>query len=96
MATQKLLVVGGNGFVGECQTLLSCQNAQTLLIGSAVCRVAVGRGWDVTSISRSGKPYASAKDHIPAWSHEVCYILAAKPFDLLSIDIGRLACWVRF
>jgi nucleoside-diphosphate-sugar epimerase len=51
---QKILVVGGNGF-----------------IGSAVCKVALARGMQVTSISSSGKPYQSAKGHSPAWSSKV-------------------------
>ncbi|KAI9571329.1 NAD(P)-binding protein [Boletus coccyginus] len=47
---QKILVVGGNGF-----------------IGSAVCKAALARGAQVTSISSSGKPYKTPKGHTPAW-----------------------------
>jgi len=50
----KILVVGGNGF-----------------IGSAVCKAALARGMQVTSISSSGKPYTSAKGHSPAWASKV-------------------------
>jgi len=51
---QKILVVGGNGFVG-----------------SAVCRAALSRGIEVTSISSSGKPYKTPKGHTPAWVERV-------------------------
>jgi nucleoside-diphosphate-sugar epimerase len=51
---QKILVVGGNGFVG-----------------SAVCKMALARGIEVTSISSSGKPYKSPQGHTPAWVERV-------------------------
>jgi len=51
---QKILVVGGNGFVG-----------------SAVCRAALTRGYQVTSISSSGRPYTTPKGHSPAWTSKV-------------------------
>ncbi|KAH7913710.1 mitochondrial protein [Hygrophoropsis aurantiaca] len=51
---QKILVVGGNGF-----------------IGSAVCKSALARGMQVTSISSSGKPYRTPKGHSPAWASQV-------------------------
>ncbi|ORX33547.1 putative mitochondrion protein [Kockovaella imperatae] len=50
MSIQKLLVVGGNGF-----------------LGSAICKAAVGRGWEVSSMSSSGKPYATPAGHAPKW-----------------------------
>ncbi|KZT09500.1 mitochondrial protein [Laetiporus sulphureus 93-53] len=53
-ALQKILVVGGNGFVG-----------------SAVCKLALARGFQVTSISRSGAPYTTPKGHSPAWTSKV-------------------------
>ncbi|TCD64650.1 hypothetical protein EIP91_003810 [Steccherinum ochraceum] len=53
-AVQKVLVVGGNGFVG-----------------SAVCKAALSRGMQVTSISSSGKPYTTPKGHSPAWTSKV-------------------------
>ncbi|KAF9535297.1 mitochondrial protein [Crepidotus variabilis] len=40
-------------------------------IGSAVCKAAVARGIQVTSISSSGKPYRTAKGHSPAWTSKV-------------------------
>lgn len=43
-------------------------------LGSAICRTAVARGWTVTSLSRSGKPYATAQGHAPAWVSKVCLI----------------------
>ncbi|KAF8559787.1 NAD(P)-binding protein [Imleria badia] len=51
---QKILVVGGNGF-----------------IGSAVCKAAMARGIQVTSISSSGTPYKTPKGHTPAWVAKV-------------------------
>ncbi|KAI0340097.1 mitochondrial protein [Trametopsis cervina] len=51
---RKILVVGGNGFVG-----------------SAVCRAALSRGYQVTSISSSGRPYTTPKGHSPAWTSKV-------------------------
>ncbi|KAL7419731.1 hypothetical protein Q5752_005647 [Cryptotrichosporon argae] len=60
MATPRLLVVGGNGF-----------------LGSAVCKAAVGKGWEVTSISQSGKPYTSPAGHSPRWSASVDWCAAS-------------------
>ncbi|KDR81659.1 hypothetical protein GALMADRAFT_221525 [Galerina marginata CBS 339.88] len=51
---RKVLVVGGNGF-----------------IGSAVCKAALARGIQVTSVSSSGRPYRTAKGHAPAWTANV-------------------------
>ncbi|KAF6765252.1 mitochondrial protein [Ephemerocybe angulata] len=51
---KKILVIGGNGF-----------------IGSAVCRAALLKGIEVTSISSSGKPYRTPKGHSPAWTTKV-------------------------
>ncbi|KAF9227664.1 mitochondrial protein [Gyrodon lividus] len=51
---RKILVVGGNGF-----------------IGSAVCKAALTRGMQVTSISSSGRPYRTPKGHTPAWVSKV-------------------------
>ncbi|EJD52923.1 NAD(P)-binding protein [Auricularia subglabra TFB-10046 SS5] len=54
MSVQRLLVVGGNGFVG-----------------SAICKAALVRGWQVSSISSSGQPYRTPKGHSPAWVSKV-------------------------
>jgi nucleoside-diphosphate-sugar epimerase len=54
MASRRILVVGGNGF-----------------IGSAVCKAALGKGFEVTSISSSGRPYTTPKGHSPAWTSQV-------------------------
>ncbi|ETW85871.1 hypothetical protein HETIRDRAFT_308501 [Heterobasidion irregulare TC 32-1] len=51
---QKILVVGGNGF-----------------IGSAVCKAALSRGFQVTSLSTSGQPFRTPKGHSPAWTSKV-------------------------
>jgi len=53
-ALQKILVIGGNGF-----------------IGSAVCKAALAKGLQVTSISSSGRPYQTARGHTPAWASKV-------------------------
>lgn len=50
---QKILVVGGNGFVGTPSYFLHLQidhDHVTLRIGSAVCKAALARGFQVTSI----------------------------------------------
>ncbi|KAM4054640.1 NAD dependent epimerase/dehydratase family protein [Hirsutella rhossiliensis] len=45
-------------------------------LGSRICKYAVARGWDVTSISRSGQPkwdaITSSPDP-PSWSHKVSW-----------------------
>ncbi|KAL8839274.1 MAG: hypothetical protein Q9170_001791 [Blastenia crenularia] len=54
MSKKRIVVCGGNGF-----------------LGTRICKVAVGRGWDVTSISRSGEPTWSSVTSSPAappWS----------------------------
>jgi len=56
---KKLVVAGGNGF-----------------LGSRICKAAVSRGWDVTSISRSGEPTWSAvtaSPTAPSWSKAVSW-----------------------
>ncbi|KAI1117133.1 NAD(P)-binding protein [Nemania sp. NC0429] len=58
-ATKRLVVCGGNGF-----------------LGSRICKNAVQRGWDVTSISRSGAPRWDAVTSSatpPPWSHKVTW-----------------------
>ncbi|KIV90181.1 hypothetical protein PV10_07512 [Exophiala mesophila] len=54
---KKLVVAGGNGF-----------------LGSRICKSAVARGWDVTSISRSGEPTWSSvtsESSPPSWASSV-------------------------
>ncbi|KAH0494140.1 hypothetical protein TgHK011_000772 [Trichoderma gracile] len=58
-AAKKLIVCGGNGF-----------------LGSRICKYAVARGWDVTSISRSGEPRwdtVSSSATPPSWAHKVSW-----------------------
>ncbi|KAI9665441.1 MAG: hypothetical protein M1829_005720 [Trizodia sp. TS-e1964] len=58
-ARKKIVVCGGNGF-----------------LGSRICKSAVARGWDVTSISRSGEPTWSAvtsSPEPPSWSSSVSW-----------------------
>ncbi|KAL1412082.1 hypothetical protein Q8F55_003079 [Vanrija albida] len=55
-AVPRLLVVGGNGY-----------------LGSAVCKAAVSKGWDVSSMSSSGKPYTSPAGHAPKWASRVAW-----------------------
>ncbi|KAK4683832.1 hypothetical protein P7C73_g6389, partial [Tremellales sp. Uapishka_1] len=50
MSVPKLLVVGGNGY-----------------LGSAICKAAVTKGWEVSSMSSSGKPYTTPASHTPSW-----------------------------
>ncbi|WVF66378.1 hypothetical protein IAT40_001118 [Kwoniella sp. CBS 6097] len=59
----RLLVVGGNGF-----------------LGSAICKAAVSKGWEVSSMSSSGKPYTTPAGHTPAWVPRVQWH-AASAFD---------------
>ncbi|KAJ3725893.1 hypothetical protein C8R42DRAFT_574688 [Lentinula raphanica] len=56
-SVQKILVVGGNGF-----------------IGSAICRAALAKGMQVTSVSSSGRPYTTPKGHSPAWTSKVTWL----------------------
>ncbi|KIX05826.1 uncharacterized protein Z518_03798 [Rhinocladiella mackenziei CBS 650.93] len=45
-------------------------------LGSRICRAAVARGWDVTSISRSGEPtwaHVSSEVTAPSWSTSVTW-----------------------
>ncbi|KAL7798482.1 hypothetical protein V8C37DRAFT_368000 [Trichoderma ceciliae] len=58
-AAKKLIVCGGNGF-----------------LGSRICKYAVARGWDVTSVSRSGEPRwesVSSTATPPPWAHKVSW-----------------------
>ncbi|KAI0816245.1 NAD(P)-binding protein [Xylaria sp. FL0064] len=58
-AAKRLVVCGGNGF-----------------LGSRICMYAVQRGWDVTSISRSGAPKwdtVTSSATPPSWSHKVAW-----------------------
>ncbi|CAK7230609.1 hypothetical protein SCUCBS95973_007633 [Sporothrix curviconia] len=58
-ATKKLVVCGGNGF-----------------LGSRICKFGVQRGWDVTSISRSGEPRWKAVSEsrtAPTWARRVAW-----------------------
>ncbi|KAG7092520.1 hypothetical protein E1B28_008871 [Marasmius oreades] len=54
---RKILVVGGNGF-----------------IGSSICRAALAKGMEVTSVSSSGRPYATPNGHSPAWTSKVTWL----------------------
>ncbi|KFA68826.1 hypothetical protein S40285_01131 [Stachybotrys chlorohalonatus IBT 40285] len=45
-------------------------------LGSRICKYAVARGWDVTSISRSGQPQwdtVTSSASPPAWAHRVAW-----------------------
>ncbi|KAI1105888.1 NAD(P)-binding protein [Jackrogersella minutella] len=59
MSAKKLIVCGGNGF-----------------LGTRICKYAVGRGWDVTSLSRSGEPKwdaVTATPAAPSWARKVTW-----------------------
>lgn len=47
---QKVLVVGGNGFIGEQKRSLDFQNIESVDAGSAICKAALAKGLQVTSI----------------------------------------------
>lgn len=56
-------------------------------MGSRICRQAVARGWDVTSISRSGEPKwntVTSSSTPPPWAHKVTWERA---------DIFQPAAW---
>ncbi|KAK4456123.1 isoflavone reductase IRL [Podospora aff. communis PSN243] len=45
-------------------------------LGSRICKAAVSRGWDVTSISRSGEPqwqHVTSSPSPPSWAHRVSW-----------------------
>ncbi|KAH0827164.1 hypothetical protein J3R83DRAFT_4855 [Lanmaoa asiatica] len=46
-------------------------NDESPLSGSAICKAALARGIQVTSISSSGRPYKTPKGHTPAWVAKV-------------------------
>ncbi|GAA6000902.1 ubiquinone biosynthesis protein COQ11 [Rhodotorula paludigena] len=52
-------------------------------VGSAIARKAVARGWAVTSLSRSGRPFETPAGHTPAWVHKVDW-RKGTPFDRAS------------
>ena len=84
---KKIVVCGGNGFLGtktnyiladpkfiEKRFFLFANNKLPPPTGSRICKVAVGRGWDVTSISRSGEPTwlaVTSSPNAPPWSSSV-------------------------
>ncbi|OTB06907.1 hypothetical protein M426DRAFT_318617 [Hypoxylon sp. CI-4A] len=73
MSAKRLVVCGGNGF-----------------LGSRICKYAVSRGWEVTSVSRSGEPRWStvtSSDAPPQWARKVTWERA---------DIMRPATYVPF
>lgn len=45
----KLLVVGGNGFLGEYNSTYH-QKVSADRVGSAVCKAAIAKGWEVSSV----------------------------------------------
>ncbi|KAK3379839.1 hypothetical protein B0T24DRAFT_570173 [Lasiosphaeria ovina] len=59
---------------GATKKLVVCGGSGFL--GSRICKAAVSRGWDVTSISRSGQPQwqnVTASSSPPAWAHRVSW-----------------------
>jgi hypothetical protein len=102
MAAVRLLVVGGNGFVGERDTLgrSALENKVLNVVpGSSICKRAVSRGWEVHSLSRSGKAWTTPKGHSPAWTQKVLLVLHALLSFVVSrllMIIGQLACWFCF
>jgi len=41
------------------------------LVGSSIAKKAVQRGWNVVSVSQSGKPFKTPAGHSPAWVDKV-------------------------
>ena len=78
-AVTKIVVCGGNGFLGAPlpsipANCFSLSYLQSSLTGSRICKAGTLRGWDVTSISRSGEPTWSAvtsSRNAPPWSTSV-------------------------
>ncbi|KAI1085737.1 NAD(P)-binding protein [Whalleya microplaca] len=59
MSAKRLVVCGGNGF-----------------LGSRICKYAISRGWEVTSVSRSGEPKwntVTASATPPPWARKVTW-----------------------
>ncbi|KAI0013702.1 NAD(P)-binding protein [Xylariaceae sp. FL0662B] len=87
MAAKRLVVCGGNGF-----------------LGSRICKYAVSRGWDVTSVSRSGEPKwntVTSSATPPSWARKVTwekgdifrpltYVPALKGADFVVHSMGIL------
>ncbi|GAA5951752.1 hypothetical protein JCM3765_003107 [Sporobolomyces pararoseus] len=53
------------------------------LVGSSIAKKAVKRGWNVVSVSRSGKPFRTPAGHSPAWVDQVEWTKGT-PFDPTS------------
>ena len=49
-ALKSILVIGGNGFIGQCLSTYKARLVDIFLIGSAVCKTALARGIQVTSV----------------------------------------------
>jgi uncharacterized protein YbjT (DUF2867 family) len=78
-ATKKIVVAGGNGFLGT-YTLNPLDPTQANnYLGSRICKAAAARGWQVTSISRSGEPTWSSVTSspvAPTWSTDINWVSA--------------------
>ncbi|GAA5885355.1 hypothetical protein JCM16303_006016 [Sporobolomyces ruberrimus] len=53
------------------------------LVGSSIAKKAVKRGWNVVSVSQSGKPFRTPAGHSPAWVDQVEWTKGT-PFDPTS------------
>ncbi|KAG8954662.1 hypothetical protein FRC04_011095 [Tulasnella sp. 424] len=62
-------------------------------LGSAVCRRALAKGLDVTSISSSGQPFRTPKGHVPGWTSKVKWHTASalEPSSYASLLDGKTA-----
>lgn len=47
---QKVVVIGGNGFVGTFSNFLSLTTSHKTFLGSAVCKAILAKGIKVTSV----------------------------------------------
>lgn len=78
MVQKRILVCGGSGFLGNptLATKSLFTNFSNKTLGSRICKTAVGRGWDVTSFSRSGEPVWSSvtsSPNRPPWASSVSW-----------------------
>ncbi|GAA6061660.1 hypothetical protein JCM10212_000843 [Sporobolomyces blumeae] len=61
------------------------------LVGSAVAKKAVKRGWDVVSVTQSGRPFRTPAGHAPAWVDKVEWTQGT-PFDAASYAAVLPSC----
>jgi len=58
------------------QAMKICVFGGSGLVGSSIAKKAVQRGWNVVSVSQSGKPFQTPAGHSPAWVDKVSLAFA--------------------